>query len=348
MKNSQVILGILLSLGMAVLFAIPRMLELNFLPWNYILIKSGYLFLTSLILWFGNGWFIYSKKYNHKMRHTFWKSCLSILSIALIANLLCDHLFPGIIENFYPNDFLHDRFRRPFPMFFGALFQSIMFYYIMLFQKLMEEKKNSQIEIQKLQQAQMAAEIALLKEQLSPHFLFNTLNILSTLTKEKEAKDFIQELAKVYRYVLQYKNNDMATLQEELQFLHSYWYILKMRFENSIGLTVTIPEQILQSAIPPLTLQILIENAIKHNVVSAEKPLTVCIYQDNQSIIVENKYQPKLIVENTGEGLKNIGQRYKLLFDKEISVQNDDGLFQVKLPVIGPEVRHHLLARVAD
>ncbi|MDR0729304.1 MAG: histidine kinase [Prevotellaceae bacterium] len=339
MKRSQVILGILLSLGMAVVFAIPRLLELNEYRCDA-LIKPGYLFLASLILWFGNGWLIYHKGYNRMIRSNFWKHCLPILLTAVAANFVCDHLLPWSVEKSHLVNDLHGRFKRPLPMFFGTLFHSIMLYYILLFLKLIEEKKNSQIEIQKLQQAQMEAKIASLKEQLSPHFLFNTLNILSTLTKEKEAQDFIQELAKVYRYVLQYKNNDTATLQEELQFLHSYWYILKMRFEDSIELTVAIPDTLLRSSIPPLTLQILIENVIKHNVVSAEKPVIVRIYSDGQTITVENNYQPKCIIENTGEGLKNIDQRYKLLFGKDICVYNDGVRFQIKLPIIEQVIRN--------
>ncbi|MDR1680262.1 MAG: histidine kinase [Prevotellaceae bacterium] len=334
MKRSQVILGILVSLGMAVLFTVPQILEPNNVRWGAPFVKPGSVLLSSLILWVGNGWLIYHKGYNRLIKNGVWKSILAVFLTAFIANLLCFHLLPRALELCYPADFLRSDFKHPLPKFFGTLFQSIMFYYILLFQKLMEEKKNSQIEIQKLQQAQMEAKIASLKEQLSPHFLFNTLNILSSLTKEKEAQDFIQEMAKVYRYVLQYKNNDTATLAEELQFLQSYWYVLTMRFEDSIGLTVAIEERHLHTAIPPLTLQILIENVIKHNMASAEKPLAVHIYSDDETITVENNYQSKRIVENTGEGLKNIGQRYKLLFGKDICVHHDGVRFRVMLPII--------------
>lgn len=328
-------LGFLLSLGMAVVVAISRLLELNEYRWE-VFIKPGCLFLSSLVLWFGNGWLIYHGGYNRVVKSGLLRGCLSIFLAAVVANLVCDHLLLWSVERSYLGADFHVRFKRPLPMFFGSLSQSIMFYFILLFQKLREEKKNSQIEIQELQQAQMEAKIASLKEQLSPHFLFNTLNILAALTKEKEAQDFIQELAKVYRYVLQYKNNDAATLQEELQFLDSYWYVLKMRFEDSVGLHVSVPDVLLCSLIPPLTLQILIENVIKHNVVSAEEPVVVRIYSDSQMITVENNYRPKRIVEYTGEGLKNIGQRYKLLFGRDICVENDGVCFRVMLPIIEP------------
>jgi sensor histidine kinase YesM len=337
MKRSQILLGLIISLGMAILASIPFIRGFgNFevFAWNDILLRGLYSFLTSLFLWFGILWLINEKALNAFVENGVLRGILILFGSVLLTNIVCDYLLPRFAESLnLTSEF--PRIKRPVFLFLKCLCQGMMYYAIILIQKTTEEKRKSQIEIQELKQARLEANILSLKEQLSPHFLFNTLNTLSTLTTEKEARDFIQEMSNVYRYVLQYKEKNVATLKEELQFLNSYWYILKVRFEDSISLLIDIPEELSESSVPPLTLQMLIENIIKHNTANEAKPLNMRIYYTDGSIVVENIYQPKLNPQYVnGSGLKNIRQRYKLLFGKEIEIHKNALLFQVKLPVI--------------
>jgi sensor histidine kinase YesM len=337
MKRNQFLLGFVISLGMAMLASIPLIRgfgDFESFAWSDILLRGVYSFLSSMFLWFGILWAIHDKAFSNFVKNGALRGMLIIFVAALLTNIVCDYLLPKLSGKLnLIAEFL--RIKRPLFLFSKCLFQGMMYYAIILIQKTTEEKRQNQLEIQELKQARLEANILSLKEQLSPHFLFNTLNTLSTLTAEKQAQDFIQEMAKVYRYVLQYKEKNVATLREELQFLSSYWYILKARFENSVSLSVDIPEELLDSSVPPLTLQMLIENVIKHNTANEEKPLAVRIYSAEKVIVVENVHRPKLNPQDVnGSGLKNIRQRYKLLFGQEIEIHKDSRLFQVKLPVI--------------
>lgn len=337
MKQNQIILGFIISLGMAMLAIVPFVIwDWGFIEWNDIVLRSIYSFLASSILWFGNFILINSQLFNRCIKLGILRGIVAIFGVSLLTSVICDYLLllPSFIEELYftnESSFL----KRPVFMFSKCLFQGMMYYSILFVQKEAEEKKKSQLEVQQLKQAQLEARILSLKEQLSPHFLFNTLNTLSTLTTEKTAQNFIQEMSKVYRYLLQYQEKNVATLKEELEFLDSYWYILKTRFENSVSLSVTVPDELMESVIPPLTLQMLIENVIKHNIAQESKPLAVRIYIDGKHIIVENTYQPQPnIVYTPRSGLKNIGQRYQFLFGKSMEVNKKENLFQVKLPII--------------
>lgn len=226
--------------------------------------------------------------------------------------------------------------KRYYILFFRGMLISGLFYFIVYYLHILSEKQKSSLEIEQLKQARLAANLSSLKEQLSPHFLFNTLNTLSTLTQEKEVKHYVAELANVYRYVLQYKEMDTATLQEELAFIASYLYIIKTRLENAIEVNIDVLDNLLTTKIPPLTLQLLIENAIKHNIASSTKQLKIEIRNSGQNhLIVSNNFQPKSSVQHTaGIGLENIMQRYKLLFDKDIYIEKSEATFTVNLPII--------------
>ncbi len=261
-------------------------------------------------------------------------SGLAILCVALLSyvydyffSFFSEHTiqFPEILGN-----------KRPYVLLLRGLLVSGLYYFITYHLYILSEKQKSVLEIAELKQAQLAASLSSLKEQLSPHFLFNTLNTLSSLTQEKNVKDYVSELANVYRYVLQYKELDTATLQQELSFIESYLYIIKTRLEDAIEVSISVDKALMQSPIPPLTLQLLIENAIKHNVASSSKQLKVEIKNsDNRFLTISNNFQPKVSVPfSTGIGLDNVMQRYHLLFNKDIIVEKTDTSFIVKLPIV--------------
>jgi len=227
--------------------------------------------------------------------------------------------------------------KRRYILVLRSLVISGLFYFIAYYLYMLWEKQRNLLEIAELKQAQLAASLSSLKEQLSPHFLFNTLNTLSTLTQEPTVKEFVAELAEVYRYVLRYKNEDTATLQQELDFIDSYLYIVKTRLEEAIEIEIDVGENLLHRKMPPLTLQLLLENAIKHNIASAARRLKITIKSSTggDSLVVTNNLQLRTSVQSTtGIGLDNVRQRYRLLFDMEIDIVQTSMAFTVKLPLV--------------
>lgn len=227
-------------------------------------------------------------------------------------------------------------------IFRGILLNSLYFFILYHLHVLNQKQKNS-IEIIQLKQIQLEANLSSMKEQLSPHFLFNTLNTLSTLTQEEKVKDYVSELAQVYRYVLLLEKKNIVSLKEELDFIQSYLFIIKSRLENAIDINIQVDKDLLNTLLPPLTLQLLIENAIKHNIASISKPLKIYLYNTSKDyLIIANDLQPKLSTQySTGIGLNNVAQRYKLLFDRDILIEKSDITFTIKLPVISNESSHN-------
>lgn len=176
-----------------------------------------------------------------------------------------------------------------------------------------------------------------LKRQLNPHFLFNSLNIVDCLvyTHPERASAFINKLAGVYRYMLSKESDAFVTLREELDFMDLYVDLLKERFAKGFEIKKTINAESLEMFVIPCSIQVLIENAVKHNVVAPEQPLTITISIEDGWLGVHNNLQPKLSVpERTGSGLNNINGQYKNVFGKEIVVTEGDSFFEVKIPLV--------------
>ncbi|MEH6535375.1 MAG: histidine kinase [Psychroserpens sp.] len=186
-----------------------------------------------------------------------------------------------------------------------------------------------------LKRQSLQNELSALKNQINPHFLFNSLNSLNSLIRGNEqATTFVNKLSYMYRYILQSGQQDLVTLDEELKFLNSYIYLIKTRYRDRFSIKIDINDIYLNQDIPTLTLQLLVENAIKHNEISEEKPLEVSIYIEKDELVVENKIQPRLtFVDSTGQGLANIDKRYTLLKEKQIKISNANNMFRVKLPL---------------
>ena len=175
-----------------------------------------------------------------------------------------------------------------------------------------------------------------LKSQLDPHFLFNSLNTLAALIDDKNepAQTYLEQLSDVYRYVLVSKQQETVPLHEELAFVESYVYLNKTRFRDNLIVKNELPEEATHRPVPPLSIQILVENAIKHNVVSRDKPLTLRLSMDAQGYItVENNVQKKNVLEkSTKIGLQNMINRYALLTSEKVEVQHTSDVFSVRIP----------------
>lgn len=203
---------------------------------------------------------------------------------------------------------------------------------------LVKESESEMIRNEQLERAKAEAELQALKNQIDPHFIFNSLNTLSHLIEEKpaKAKQFNDNLADVYRYILQNKARDLVLLREEMEFLENYFSLLKIRFDKAVQLKITIGEEAMdQYLVPPISLQILAENAIKHNEFSEATPLLLEIQMKNEELIVHNKLRKKILRKASSKiGLQNLRERYKLTTDKEIVVKEEENDFTVNLPVL--------------
>jgi len=196
-------------------------------------------------------------------------------------------------------------------------------------------KKELDAEINKKNKARFQYEQ--LKRQLNPHFLFNSLNVLDYLvhTDPDKASNFIKKLAGVYRYLLNKETELMVTLEEELEFITMYTDLMKERFDTGLEISIDIDDQYLKTFVIPCSLQLLVENALKHNVVSSESPLLIKIHAIDFWIIIENNCQPRISEDKSNKlGLKNIDGQYKSLFNKSIEVKKTNEKFIVKLPLV--------------
>lgn len=189
-----------------------------------------------------------------------------------------------------------------------------------------------------LEQLTTHAQLEALKLQLDPHFLFNNLSIVTALIEDEPsiAISYILKLSSIYRYMLANRMENMITLAEELIFIEAYLYLYKIRFGDGIIVNIGDSKKSSSLGIPPLTLQLLIENAIKHNTFTNNSPLNIHIFfPDKQSMVVENNKMPKTIEEpGTNIGLKNIMERYRLLNQRVPVITNEDSFFRVQVPLI--------------
>jgi len=214
---------------------------------------------------------------------------------------------------------------------------SLIFHAIFLYRKLQENKFKEQ----KIIAGNASAQFETLKNQIDPHFLFNSLNVLSSLIEEnpENAQRFTTSLSKIYRYVLEQKDKELVPLQEELNFAKTYMKLLTMRFENC--LTYSLPDSPIDddAKVVPLALQLLLENTIKHNIVSDIQPLHISIFLEGDYLVVSNNHQKKEVLQNgEGVGLKNIINRYAIMTTKIVKVESDQATFKVKIPILTKEI----------
>lgn len=205
--------------------------------------------------------------------------------------------------------------------------------------QLISLQQKMTIENERLKTENMRSRYDVLISQMNPHFFFNSLNSLSALVREEknaDALNYINRLSDTFRYIMQGGGNTMTSLREELQFIDSYKYLLEIRYEGKLFIDVDIPAEDMELKLPALTLQPLIENSVKHNTITRNKPLHVTISSDGSNVCVSNPLQPKIdeSERGTGIGLKNIASRYKLLTDRDITIIDDGQSFTVRLPLV--------------
>ncbi len=293
-----------------------------------------YFILTSFCIWSGCNW-IHSKLRGHfKVINPFPK-IISLCIICLLYGNSVGSISTMIWFSLSKEGFSWDPLFR-FNLFCAfAIILFTLVYEILFLNK--ERELDSKI-VYQIDRERSQAELEVLRKELDPHFIFNSLNTLNHLivNNPQQAYMFNNKLAHVYKYFLINKNNELISISDELEFIDSYFYLLQIRHDDKLNLTTELngnDERV--TMIPPFALQILVENAIKHNEFSEVKPLSIKITLNNEYLKVCNNVKPKpYLVHSTGIGLKNLSSRYKILCNKDIIVESTNEYFAVKLPLI--------------
>lgn len=234
-------------------------------------------------------------------------------------------------------DFTVDKTKLKWAIIIGILFDAI---YFVIFESFYIEKRwgDDVREKEALRQANLISQFESLKAQVNPHFLFNCLNSLSSLIAQEpnKAEDFVDEMSNVYRYLLRNNEQGLVTVETEIQYIRSYFHLQKTRFGDAIELEIDLEDNCWDCLIPPLTLQMLLENAVKHNILRKASPLFIQITSKNGFLSVRNNIQLKCkqYIISTKIGLANIASKYQLINKSDIVIYNDGKYFEVGLPLI--------------
>jgi two-component system LytT family sensor kinase len=333
--------GVIVSLKITLIFTLLFIL----INQNFSLKAIGYTLLISAMYSFGLGFAqgiindSLSKKWDW-IEHTntrIWSGIVTTVLYTVPVVLLIDYVNFIVISGHNIDRFFSGRYLWQHVFYVILSFGVSAFLHARGFMMQWKNSVKQESTKQEIVAKTETAKFESLKNQLDPHFLFNSLNVLTSLIGENpaHAERFTTKLSKVYRYVLEQRNKDLVPIEEELKFAKTYMELLGMRFEDAVKFN--IPDSISNDAlkIVPLSLQLLLENAVKHNVVSSSKPLTIDIYEEGNYLIIENNINPKQAIgKSTKVGLQNIADRYGLITDKVVKIENNNKIFKVSLPLL--------------
>lgn len=314
----------------------------NFKNVTELIIDFAFYQLYSFVLGFSNMYFFtYMDTREWKKDDTIKRILIGITSstILTLIGLFFLRAFTNIV--YYGNSFHYFIINEKFKYYQFGLWITLTIVIIFHFIYFYNKYQQNRIKEQKVIAGTASAKFDALKNQLDPHFLFNSLNVLTSLIEENpdNAQKFTTSLSKVYRYVLEQKSKELVSVDEELEFAKTYMSLLKMRFEDSIIFDIPEKASNPESKVVPLSLQLLLENAVKHNTVTSSNPLHIKIYEDGDSLVVENNLQPKQIVKkSSGVGLSNIMQRYDLLTNKKVNINKEANRFAVTIPMLTKQI----------
>ncbi|GAB4491974.1 MAG: hypothetical protein OHK0019_13000 [Saprospiraceae bacterium] len=292
-------------------------------------------FLHTAVFWFALRWVYVRAKIRYPrfeqigMRMMWF--LVAFLTIYFTVNKGLVFLFDSLLTQHADND------PNPLVSFISAFLMSALLIVIYEAMSFYIQLQRAAAEKAILERQNVESQLEGLRNQVNPHFLFNSLNTLIYLIPEdsNKAVRFVQQLSKVYRYVLESRDSKLIPLSEELDFLKSYVFLLKERFGENLQVDIKPLTGRQEIAIVPLTLQMLFENAIKHNVISTGKPLHIEVFTENGHLVVRNNLQKKnQVMDSTGVGIQNIKDRYRMLTDKEVEVIASQQYFTVALPAI--------------
>jgi len=301
--------------------------------WTYFLISSLYGLGLFLSMSYWNGYLGTRLTWLEKPWKSFWIALFSNVVVVVITVYIVNLIYRPLL---FDCNFFCVLKTLGIGEFVGPLVIGLMITAIFQAANFLNVWKKSLVETEKYKNAQLAAQYQTLNSQVNPHFLFNSLNVLSTLVKKnpEKAEKFIYQLSNVYRNVLDLRNEELISMKQELETLNAYLFLIETRFGERIQMKIEIdPKE--DEYLVPLSLQMLVENAVKHNAATLKNPLTIQIYAaDNFWWIKNNRKQMTGPVTGKGMGLENIRQRYQLATGKEIVVQDEKGFYAVGLPMI--------------
>jgi len=333
--------GVIVSLKITFIFA----LLFTLINQNFSFKAIGYTLLISAMYSFGLGFIqgIINDYLSNKwdwIEHTntrIWAGIVTTVLYTVPVVLLIDYVNFIVISGYNIDRFFSGRYLWQHVFYIILSFGISAFIHARGFMIQWKNSVKQESTKQEIVAKTETAKFESLKNQLDPHFLFNSLNVLTSLIGENpsQAERFTTKLSKVYRYVLEQRNKDLVPIEEELKFAKTYMELLGMRFEEAVQFN--IPDNISNNElkIVPLSLQLLLENAVKHNVVSTSKPLTINIYEEGSYLMITNNVNPKeAIGKSTKIGLQNIADRYGLITDKGVKIENNNKTFKVSLPLL--------------
>lgn len=335
--------GAIVSLAiMAIMFIIEAMFGRVF-DFNASLLREmGYYAIYGIVLTFIN-----STYFHYLNNEIVWKKykrfriAISILG-SIVLTLAGIFIVRMIISlalhgNSYSEFLANENFRFYIICLIITMIVTMSFHMIYFYKKSQENK----VKEQKIIAGTASAKFETLKNQIDPHFLFNSLNVLTSLIEENpdNAQRFTTSLSKIYRYVLEQKDKELISVEEELSFAKTYMKLLKMRFENSVF--YELPETIKnpEAKVVPLSLQLILENTVKHNIASETKPLHIRIYEKDDYLVIENDYQKKEVLQDRkGVGLQNIVDRYSIITNRKVRIEQTEEYFKVELPMLTKQI----------
>jgi sensor histidine kinase YesM len=307
----------------------------------HLIINYAYFIALAWAIWQGNvQLFLFVKKQLHFPLKTYYKNILVLYGfiIAYTALISAGGILLWLLFSHEDNAAYKNVVDAVIAIVISAIFITNLYEIFYLREQQQDiEKRAEQLNI-----AKTHAELVALKNQIDPHFLFNSLNTLSYLISSDpvNARLYNDTLARVYRYILINREKNLISVSDEIEFLSNFFYLLKIRFDNAINMIIEIKNLAAEELfLPPISLQIILENAIKHNELNLNNPLTIYVSLSSSHVVIKNKliqkaYKPP----STGTGLKNLDNRYKLLTGKSIIIYNNGEHFTVKLPLVNPQL----------
>jgi uncharacterized membrane-anchored protein YhcB (DUF1043 family)/putative flippase GtrA len=352
MKSNSIrqyfIIALLLSLAIAITIHFPVVLEYLFrdepgrdrhrslMSFTHL---GGHLIITYIValLMFTLNYFILNPVEKHgklNVLKIFYAVVLTVISVYLLNDLLF-----SVLDKIDTEARPRGRGRRD-EFDYTNFFVSGLVIGCVLIIRLIFQKQTITLENEELKREALQSQYESLKNQLSPHFLFNSLTALKILIKDSPdtAQNYVNSLSRALRYTLKSNEKQLVTLKEEMEFMESYLFLIRMRFGNNLSVVTAIDEKLMSYNLPPLTIQTLVENAIKHNEISKQHPLGINIMTtEGETLIIVNDFQEKITAEEgTGIGLINLSKQFQLLVSKEIVIRKEKNKFSVEVPLIRP------------
>jgi len=300
------------------------------------LITFGWALAICYTQWIGHTFFfdLLDKKFSwqEQAKKRAIYGALAIIIYAVFAYLVVSAIMAWIVYGSLPENPLRWGIKNSYFAVFVSFAISIVFLAIGFF----KSWKNSLLETERFKAEMLRYKYESLQNQINPHFLFNSFNVLSDLVYEdqKKAVNFIKQMSQLFRYVLDSRDKELVPVADELEFISSYAFLLQSRFEDKLSFDILLDAKADEMMVP-MTLQLLVENCVKHNEISAIKPLSIRIYRNDTTIHVENNLQLKMVGDvSTGTGLGNMVQQYSFFTDRQIIIHETDKVFEVEVPII--------------